>query len=118
MRSESLAWFRCEGALRYGVGPRGLRQNDVESGHVVVPLDESRLWTEMLKRAGVERPDRLGNPAAMGVDENLAAAVLRLRCEAAQMQLCDGVSRQLSKVTVAIEAKIVRAQIDVADIAQ
>src|SRR2546428_9161282 len=85
-RSEGMAWFRREGAVRYGVGARGFRQNNVERRHVVVPLDQCWLWPEALKRAGVERPDRLGDPAAMGINQHLAAALLRLRCKAAQMQ--------------------------------
>src|SRR6266571_6953439 len=117
-RSEDMAWFRREGAVRYGVGARGLRQNDVERGHVVVPLDQGWLWPEALKRAGVERPDRLSDPAAMGINQDLAAALLRLRRKAAQMQLRDGVNRKLGDVAITIEAEIVRAEIDVADVAQ
>src|SRR5215470_16502267 len=82
-RSEGMDLSRREGALRHGVGTRGLRQNDVEGGHVVVTLDERWLWAEALECAGVERPDRLGDPAAMGVDQDFAAALLRLRREAA-----------------------------------
>src|SRR6266545_3811118 len=88
-RSESMAWFRREGALRHGIGTRGLRQDDIECGDIVVPLDQGRLPPEVLKRAGVERPDRVGDPAAMGVDQDFAAALLRLGCEAAKMQLCN-----------------------------
>src|SRR5215510_8247870 len=87
-RSDSMDRSRREGALRHGVGSRGLRQNDVEGGHVVIPLDESWLfWAEALKCAGVERPDRLRDAAAMGVDQDFVAALLRLRREAAEMQL-------------------------------
>src|SRR5262249_23171462 len=81
-RSEGMDLSRSEGASRHGVGTRGLRQNDIERWHVVVPLDQGRLWPEVLKRAGIERPHQLGNPAPVGVDENLAAAVLWLRREA------------------------------------
>src|SRR5437660_441135 len=112
-RSAGMARVRREAAVRYGVGACGLRQNDVERGHVVVPLDQGWLWAEALKRAGIKRPDRLGDPAAVGVDEYLAATLLRLRREAPQMQLRDGVSRKLGDVTVAVEAEIVRAEIDV-----
>src|SRR3982074_425460 len=84
-RSEGMAWFRRECAVRYGVGARGLRQNDLERGHVVVPLDQGWLWPEALKRASVERPDRFGDPAATRIHQDLAAALLRLRREAAPL---------------------------------
>src|SRR6266702_682125 len=77
-RSEGMAWFRREGAARYGVGARGFRQNDVEGRHVVVPLDQCWLWAEALKRASVERPDRLSDPAPVRIDEDFATALLRL----------------------------------------
>src|SRR5262245_4217520 len=100
---------RGEGALRHGVGARGLRQNDVERRDVIVPFDQRWFPPEALERAGIERPDRLSDAAAMGVDQDFAAALLRLRREAAQMQLRDGVDRELGDVTIAIEAEIVRA---------
>src|SRR4051794_11787857 len=103
-RSESMAWFRREGALRHGIGTRGLRQDDIERGHVVVPLDQGWLWAEALKGAGIERPDQLGDPAPVRIDEDFATALLRLRREAAQMQLRNRVSRKVGDVTVAIEA--------------
>src|SRR5262245_54666547 len=68
-RSEGMVRSRREGVMRYRIGPRSLRQNDIEGRHVVVPLDQGWLGTEALERAGVERPDWLGNPAAMGVDQ-------------------------------------------------
>src|SRR5262245_7641237 len=117
-KSDGIGRSQGKGALRRGIGSRGLRQNDVERGHVIVPLDQSRLWPEALKRAGVERPDRLGDPAAMGVDQDFAAAVLQLRRKAPQMQLRDGVYRKLGDIAIALEAEVVCAEIDVAHVAQ
>src|SRR6184192_72415 len=94
-RSEGMARPRVEHALRHGIGTRGFFQNHVERGHVVVPLDQGRLAPEALERAGVERPDRLGDPAAMGVDQDFAAALLALWGEAAKMQLCNRLSGKL-----------------------
>src|SRR4051812_23231229 len=65
-RSDGIA--RSRYMLQDGIGARGLRQDHIEGGDVVVPLDQRWLAPEALERAGVERPDRLGDPAAMGVD--------------------------------------------------
>src|SRR5437899_6113672 len=117
-RSEGMAGSRGEGAFRHSVRTRGFFQNHVERGDVVVPLDQGRLAPEALERACVERPDRLGDPAAMGVDQDLAAALLGFWGEATEMQLCNRLSGKLGDVAIAIEAEIVRAEIDIADIAQ
>src|SRR5262245_39192069 len=116
-RSAGMARSRGEGALRHDVGACGLRLNDVERRDVVVPLDQCWLGPKMLERARVERPYRLGDLAAMGVDQHLTT-LLRFRREAAQMQLRDRISRQLGDVAIAVETEIVRAEIDVAHVAQ
>src|SRR5262245_52836770 len=117
-RSEGMARSRDEGALRHGVGARGLRQDDVERGHVVVPLDQGWLSSEAFQRVRVERPDRLGDPAAMGVDQDFATALLRLGRETAKMQLRNRLGWKLGDVAIAIEAEIMCAQIDVAHVTE
>src|SRR5271169_1785615 len=48
-----------------------LVQQDFERRKVGVPLNQCGHWTEASERRGIERPDRLYDPGAVVVDQNV-----------------------------------------------
>src|SRR4029077_9972464 len=92
-----------------------LLQQDIQRGKVGVPFDQSGHEPEATERRGVEFPDRLCDPGAVVVYENVRVIGDVM---ARKMYLADRFRGQSVEVGDRVEREISRADIDIVDIAE
>ena len=92
-----------------------LVQQDVERGYIRVPLDQGGHGAEAPKCLGVEVPNRLRHPRAVVVDQDIHILGGAM---AGKMDLADRCRRQRVEVGDRVEPEILRADVDVVDVAE
>src|SRR5208282_1709122 len=92
-----------------------LVQQDFERRKVGVPLNQCGHWTEASERRGIERPDRLYDPGAVVVDQNVHVLGDVM---AGKVDLADRLDRECLEIGHRVELEIPRADVDVVDVAE
>src|SRR5438270_2464892 len=90
-------------------------QKDLERRKVGIPLDQRGHWTEASERRGVEFPDRLRNPGAVVVDQDIHVLGDVMT---SQMDLADRFDRECLEIADRVEPEIPRADVNVVDVAE
>src|SRR5260370_38255605 len=90
-----------------------LVQQDLERGEVGVPLDQRGYRAEALERRGVEFPDRLRNPGAVIVDQDVHALGDVM---AGEVDLAETPDWQRVARAAMVDPSVPLADIDVVDI--
>src|SRR4051794_4483230 len=90
-------------------------QKDLERRKVGIPLDQRGHWTEASERRGIESPDRLRDPGAVVVDQNVyvLGGVM-----AGKVDLADRLDRKCLEIGHRVEPEIPRADVDIVDVAE
>src|ERR1700751_3964606 len=92
-----------------------LVQQDLERRKVGVPLNQRWHWTEASESRGIERPDRLCDPGAVVVDQNVHVLGDVM---AGKVDLADRLDRERLEKGQRIEPEVPGADLDVVDVAE
>src|SRR5258705_11045650 len=92
-----------------------LVQQDLERRKVGVPLNQRVYRAEASKRRGIERPDRLYDPGAVVVDQNVHVLGDVM---AGKVDLADRLDWKCLEMGDRVEPEIPGADIDIVDIAE
>lgn len=109
-----------DSSARMHPGLQGFLAQVVQAGNVAVALDHGGLRTEEFNRVLVERPRGGIHDRAMGVDNDRGPRrrVVGLHLKPTQVQFSNRRPRQRAQIGLRVEPHVVRAQVDVADVAQ